>query len=116
MSRTAANYRMAQEVKVSRGYPRDAAEQAASGDKRGLPIEPCSAAKGGGLSAGTTIAARSLIGLTISKAAAASQHLHALGRFMVRRAAAMGKGGGTPWLEVHGLHPCQPRGASDRRW
>ena len=38
MARTAADFRLAQEVKVPRGYPREAAEQAARGNKRGLPI------------------------------------------------------------------------------
>ena len=93
MARTAADFLLAQEVKVPRGYPRQAAEQAARGNKWGLSIEPCSVAKGGGRSAGTAVAARSFIGLATLKAAAATQHLHAAGRFTTRGAAAMGSGG-----------------------
>ena len=93
MARTAANFLLAQEVKVTQGYPKTAAEQAARGIKWNLAIQPCSVAKGGGRSAGTAIAARSFIGLSTSDAVQTTQHLHAAGRFTMKRAAAMGGGG-----------------------
>ena len=78
---------------MSQGYPKTAAEQAARGIKWNLAIEPCSVAKGGGRSVGTAIAARSFIGLSASEAVTTTQLLHPVGRFTMKRAAAMGKGG-----------------------
>ena len=93
MSLTAADFLMAQEVRVPEGYPRQAAEQAARSEKWSLAIELCSVAKGGGRSAGTAVASRNYIGMAESQPVATTQHLHAAGRFAMKRVAAMGKGG-----------------------
>jgi hypothetical protein len=84
---------LAQEVKVLRGPPTNAAEQAARGIKWNLSIEPCHVAKGGGRSAGTAIAGRSFVGMSTAQAVQATQHLHPPGRFAMKRVAAMGEGG-----------------------
>ena len=93
MARTAADFVVAQEVKTPAGYPTDAAEQAARGVQWGLSIEPCHVTLLGGRSAGTAVAARGFIGMSRSEAVTTTQHLHAEGRFAMRRVAATGKGG-----------------------
>ena len=69
------------------------AEQAARNAKWKLAIEPCLVTAKGGRSAGTAVATRSYIGMSVPKAVEASQDLHAKGHFAMRRVAAMGKGG-----------------------
>ena len=93
MIRSSADVILTQEAKVAAGYPQEAAEQAARSHKWNVSIEPCLITTAGGKSAGTAVASRSFIGMTAPKAASASQHLHPTGRFMLRRVAAMGKGG-----------------------
>ena len=93
MSRTAADFLMAQEVRVPKGYPRQAAGQAASGEKWSLAIEPCSVAKGGGRSVATVVASRNYIGMAESQPVVTTQHMHATERFTMKRVAAVGKVG-----------------------
>ena len=93
MSLTVVDFLLAQEVRVAKGYPKLAAEQAARGDKWSLAIEPCAVAKAGGRSVGTAVATRSYIGMSDSQPVITSQHLHAQGRFAMKRVSAMGKGG-----------------------
>ena len=58
-----------------------------------LATEPCLVTGRGGNSAGTAVATRSYIGMSVPKAVEASQGLHAKGHFAMKRVAAMGKGG-----------------------
>ena len=92
MHRTSADVLLTQEVKLPEGEPSDAAEQAARNAKRKLSTEPCLVAAKGGRSAGTAVATRNYIGMSMPKAVEASQSLHARGHFAMRRVAAMGKG------------------------
>ena len=101
MESSAADIIFTQEVKVPQGYLQDQAEQAARNSKWSLSIEPCEATQLGGRSAGTSVAVRSFIGMSEPLAVTASKHLHAPGRFCMKRVSAMGKGGvhvGTPYL------------------
>ena len=93
MNRSAADVILVQEVKLPAGDPCSNAEQTARNAKWKLSIEPCLVTAKGGRSAGTAIATRSYIGMSVPKAVEASQDLHAKGHFGMRRVAAMGKGG-----------------------
>ena len=74
------------------GRATGSAEQAARNAKWKLSIEPCLVTKAGGKSAGTAVATRSYIGMSVPKAVEATHTLHAQGRFAMRRVSAMGKG------------------------
>ena len=93
MSRTAADILLVQEVKLPEGDPCDAAEQAAGNATWKLATEPCLITAKGGRSAGTAVASRNCIGMSVPKAVETSQELHATGHFAMRRVVAMGKGG-----------------------
>ena len=93
MNRSAADVILVQEVKLPAGDPCSSAEQTARNAKWKLSIEPCLVTAKGGRSAGTAVATRSYIGMSVPKAVEASQDLHAKGHFGMRRVAAMGKGG-----------------------
>ena len=93
MLRTSADIVLTQEVKLPGGYPAVAAEQAARSKKWSLTVEPCLITAAGGKSAGTAVATRSFIGMSVPAPVAAMQHLHATDRFCMRRVAAMTKGG-----------------------
>ena len=93
MSRTAADILLIQEVKLPEGDPCDAAEQAARNAKWKMSTEPCLITAKGGRSAGTAVAARNYIGMSMPEAVETTQELHAKGHFAMRRVAAMGKGG-----------------------
>ena len=93
MNRTSADVILVQEVKLPEGDPCQAAEQAARNAKWKLATEPCLVTAKGGRSAGAAVATRNYIGMSVPGAVEASQSLHAKGHFVMRRVAAMGKGG-----------------------
>ena len=93
MNRSSADVIFTEEVKLPEGEPCNAAEQAARNAKWKLAVEPCLVTAKEGKSAGTAVATRSYIGMSVPKAVEVSQGLHARGHFAMRRVAAMGKGG-----------------------
>ena len=93
MDRTSADVLLTQEVKLPEGEPSDAAEQAARNAKWRLSTVPCLVTAKGGRSAGTAVATRNYIGMSLPKAVEPSQNLHARTHFAMGRVAAMGKGG-----------------------
>ena len=90
---TSADIVLVQEAKVPEGYPADAAEQTARTLKWSVSINPCAITGNGGKSAGTAVATRTHIGMSLPSAVQATSHLHAKGRFSMKRISAITKGG-----------------------
>ena len=73
MSRTSADMVLIQEVKLPTGYPVQAADQTARGEKWSIGVEPCLVTEAGGRSTGVAVAARSYIGMSKPTAVKASR-------------------------------------------
>ena len=91
METTAADIILTQEVKIPDGHSRMQAEQSARNAKWSLAIEPCHVSNLGGMSAGTAVVVRSVIGMSEATSVTASKRLHAQGHFCMKRVSAMGK-------------------------